>query len=51
MNQSKFHPIPESSRVILQFNGTFGRELVVLDTTPSMFCKFGSILGVVWRFE
>ena len=30
---------------------TFGQELVVLDTTPSMFGKFfDACLKVVWRF-
>jgi hypothetical protein len=37
---------------ILYFNMSFGRELVVLLTKPSMFGKFVvACVEVVWRFE
>ena len=35
----------------ISLNMTFGRELVVLDTTPTCLVISGACLEVVWRFQ
>ena len=38
------------NRIFLQFNMTFGQELIVLHRTPPMFGKFWCMLGNSVKF-